>query len=418
MSIFPLIIIAGQKDAKLTLFEDNFSKTIDNKELTGGFLEFLNHYINGSKGLSAQEFYDRGMDWQNQSFTFSKHWAKIDESEDIDYGINSGGYNQNGTYFTFMKNTSDVFKGAEQEVILNDSVSHNFYVYAKTPSYSNLEIRIVSDSQIIYSKDFGIISDNWTKYETIIPPLKGYHKVKFQIGNRDGILHLDETSLMPTNHINGMRKEMYKMLEYWKPGMLRYPGGCFADFKDVLLENCIGEVDQRKAPLLGWPPASQRMDWGADEFLQFCEALEIEPHITVNYENGTPSEAAAWVEYCNGDTNTYYGKLRAKNGHPEPYDVKYFEIGNEQWHNQDKYVRDYVHFYDAMKEIDPDIIILIDGNHWNGTADIEKLYGIVGKKTNSTVIILLLEENLILLLTVTWSLNHFLQHLICMKLMT
>ncbi len=375
--------LADNKHATLSIYNDYFSKTYVHKEIFGGFLEYLNHYINGPKGIYAQEFLDRGMDWKNLSSNFSRKWTQIDVAEDVNYGITEGGYNRNGEFYTFIINKSQNFKGAAQEVCLNDSVSHEFYVYAKTPTHSNLTIRLLMDSNLVYSYNFGNVTTDWEKYKLEIPPINGIHKVSFQIGNNtEGELHIDEASLMPTNNIKGLRQEFYDMLKYWNPGMLRYPGGCFADSPGVLLESCIGDLDQRLAPLVVWPPVSQRMEWGADEFLRFCEELDIEPHITVNYVNGTAEEAAAWVEYCNSDTNTYWGNKRAENGHPAPYNVKYFEIGNEQWDNQEQYAEDYIKYYDLMKAVDSSIMILIDGNHWNGNADMDYLYTKVKDKND------------------------------------
>ncbi len=371
---------ADIKTAGLKIYHDDFPPTVVNRELTGGFLEFLYHYINDPKGIYAQEFLDRGFDWKNKSWNSSIKWDVLGRDDNAAISLKKGGYNKRGEYFIQIDNLSEQFQGLEQEVFLNDSISHDFYIYAKSPVNSDLCIQLIKNSEIVYSHDFGAVSEQWQKYSIEIPPLKEAHKVRFQIGNTNGKLHIDEASLIPSNNVNGLRHEFYEMFKYWHPGMLRYPGGCFADSPDVLLESCIGELDQRVSPLVVWPPASQRMDWGAYEFLTFCEELDIEPHITVNYVHGTPQEAADWVEYCNADTNTYYGKIRQEHGHPKPFSVKYFEIGNEQWENQEKYAHDYLKFYDAMKAVDPDINILIDGNHWNGAADIQKLYGIVGRK--------------------------------------
>lgn len=62
----------------------------------------------------------------------------------------------------------------------------------------------------------------------------------------------------------------------------------------------------------------QRLDFGTDEFVQFCRNADMEPQITVNFGVGTPDEAADWVEYANGDRSTFYGTIRAEDGHPEP----------------------------------------------------------------------------------------------------
>ena len=117
--------------------------------------------------------------------------------------------------------------------------------------------------------------------------------------------------------------------------------------------------------------------------MRFCQLTDIKPLICVNVGDGTAEEAADWVEYCNGSTNTPMGKLRAENGHPEPYGVKYWNLGNELWgHWQtgyceaEEYSERYKVFSRAMLERDPSIRLMVcahgafnigDYNTWNRT---------------------------------------------------
>ena len=70
---------------------------------------------------------------------------------------------------------------------------------------------------------------------------------------------------------------------------------------------------------------------GTDEHIALARHIGAEPLICVNAGDGTAQEAADWVEYCNGGLETKWGKVRAERGHPEPFNVKYWEIGNEIW---------------------------------------------------------------------------------------
>src|SRR5690606_34643815 len=106
-----------------------------------------------------------------------------------------------------------------------------------------------------------------------------------------------------------------------------------------------------------------------DEYLRLAELLGIEPLITVNAGSGTAEEAARWVEYVNGDTTTEMGRLRARNGRPEPYGVRFWNIGNELWgHWQIGYTspaihaRRYAEFARAMRAVDPSIRIVANGH--------------------------------------------------------
>jgi len=109
--------------------------------------------------------------------------------------------------------------------------------------------------------------------------------------------------------------------------IVRYPGGCFADtyhWKDG-----IGDRDRRPerwSPIWNeWEPN----DFGIDEFMDLAEELGFDSHITLNYLSGTAQEAAEWVQYANGAADSPMGRLRARNGHTQPYGIKLWAVGNE-----------------------------------------------------------------------------------------
>jgi alpha-N-arabinofuranosidase len=149
-----------------------------------------------------------------------------------------------------------------------------------------------------------------------------------------GTTWIGAVSLIPADHFHGMRRDVVDLLKELKPGNLRWPGGCFAEYyhwKDGLLP-----VDQRP-PIgphqwVGLLPDSDGYDnheIGIDEFIALCRELNCDPHITTRYGEGTVEEAASWVEYCNGDENSPWGKIRAERGYREPYGVRYWYVGNE-----------------------------------------------------------------------------------------
>lgn len=376
------------EEAVITVDTEQVSNHEIPPELFGGFIEFLNNFINGPEGMWAQEIMDRGFDAAgDQDPGVSKYWNRYTENSTIDaeLSLEDGGYNPNGVFSQkITKNSGDGLAGVSQKVYLADSVEHPFYVYFKGDIGNSsliIQLQDVENREIIYESELDIPDDNWQKNEIVIPAIPGVHYANLIIGiSTPGYIYVDEVSLMPNNNVFGVRKEFYEIYNKWKPGVIRYPGGSFADFHSSKLKHSIGDIDKRNSPNFGDGKVPQRMGLGTDEFIQFCDSLGIEPHITVNYYTGAPEEAAAWVEYCNGSVETKWGARRAANGHPEPYNVKYWEIGNEQWNNVDSYAIGYVDFYDAMKEVDSSIVIMIDGNHWTGKTNFEKLMGVVGKK--------------------------------------
>ena len=106
-----------------------------------------------------------------------------------------------------------------------------------------------------------------------------------------------------------------------------------------------------------------------DEFMTLCKLIGAEPYITVNAGFGDAHSAAEEVEYMNGASSTRLGAERARNGHPEPYHVKYWDIGNEPygaWQlgrtDLKYYVLKHNEFAKAMRKADPSITLLASGN--------------------------------------------------------
>jgi len=127
----------------------------------------------------------------------------------------------------------------------------------------------------------------------------------------------------------GVRLDVTSATRALNVPVVRWPGGCFADVYHW--EDAIGpRAARRPKPNRHWGGIESNM-FGTDEFLHWCRLAGVEPYINVNLGSGTLDEALRWLEYCNGDTSTPQGALRAANGHPAPYGVKYWGIGNETW---------------------------------------------------------------------------------------
>lgn len=164
----------------------------------------------------------------------------------------------------------------------------------------------------------------------------------------------------------GFRKDVLEAVRAIKCPLLRWPGGNFAS--NYHWEDGIGPKEKRLVRFdLAWSKEETNR-FGTDEFIEYCRAVEAEPYICVNLGTGTLDEAIGWLEYCNSKGNTHYAKLREKNGHPEPYRVKYWGIGNEnygEWQvghrsakEYAKVLREYAKF---MKVVDPAIKVIAVG---------------------------------------------------------
>jgi len=181
-----------------------------------------------------------------------------------------------------------------------------------------------------------------------------------------GTLHIGAVSLMPADHIEGWRPEVIAVLKSLRSGVYRWPGGNFVSAHDW--RDAIGDPD-RRPPI--WDPvwsAVQSNDVGTDEFMTLCCLVEVEPYITVNSGFGAARSAEEYVEYANGPVTTHMGAMRAANGHPEPYRVKFWNIGNEMWGDwqygympMEQYMVKHNLFAKAMRKADPNIILIASG---------------------------------------------------------
>ena len=125
---------------------------------------------------------------------------------------------------------------------------------------------------------------------------------------------------------NGFRKDVIEALRELKVPIVRWPGGCFVSsyhWLDGVGHNRIPTYDK------AWK-VEEPNTFGTDEYIKWCQAIGAEPYICTNAGTGTPEEMSDWVEYCNLDIGKY-AIMRHENGNPEPYKVKYWSVGNENW---------------------------------------------------------------------------------------
>lgn len=167
---------------------------------------------------------------------------------------------------------------------------------------------------------------------------------------------------------NRLRPDTLDLITQLHPPLIRYPGGNFAS--GYHWEDGIGARETRPLRRDAAWQAEETNQVGTDEFLSLCQQIGAEPVICVNDGSGTAEEAARWVAYCNRPENTEQGTRRALNGHSEPYNVKYWGIGNEVWGpwqigttTAQEYTQRAARFIQAMKKVDPSIKIVAVGNN-------------------------------------------------------
>ncbi len=141
-------------------------------------------------------------------------------------------------------------------------------------------------------------------------------------------LFVRENSPIPNR--NGMRSDVVDALKELAIPVLRWPGGCFAD--EYHWENGIGPKNNRvKMINTHWGGITEDNSFGTHEFFELCEQLGCEPYISGNLGSGTVREMSEWIEYMTSDAISPMTDLRKENGRTEPWHLKYFGIGNENW---------------------------------------------------------------------------------------
>lgn len=215
----------------------------------------------------------------------------------------------------------------------------------------------------------GKVTGKWQKLTAEMMSAGNDAKAKFQlVFNGKGTVTLDVVSLFPPtfkNRPNGLRPDLAEMLYNLHPKFVRFPGGCFVEGQESPAnafhwEKTIGPIEEREG--------HKNVNWGYrttdgigfDEYLQMAEDFGAKPLYVVNvglwHGGKTPVDSLQpWIdetlnalEYANGDVTTKYGALRAKNGHPAPYNIEYLEIGNEN--NQPDPALQSDHYYERFKK--------------------------------------------------------------------
>ena len=192
----------------------------------------------------------------------------------------------------------------------------------------------------------------------------------FVIMVKNGTVQVDMATMTTQTgkNLGGFRPDILKAVKELHPTCLRWPGGGYVAQYDWRWGIGPQENRERWAHWM-WMDYYQNC-FGTDEFIRFCREVNSEPVIVVSVKFERPAEeydsilqnAVNWLRYCNAPATDEWGAKRAANGHPEPYNVKYWEIDNEMWEmgidRYEKCVRD---FSEAMRKIDPSIKIIACG---------------------------------------------------------
>jgi len=362
--------------------------------LYGQFLEYMFQGIKG--GLHAELIRNRSFEEAPNAIGLSRSWERYPDDRNDDPALDftwddstfyperiRPGPEDHGHSLRVNARRGSVTRHGvyQSQIPIRKDVEYQGSLWLKTNRYEG-RIVVTLESEVEGDKPYAeasipAIHGGWRKYEFHLrsPRVDPLARLAILFLGR-GRVWMDQVSLLPGDALDGVRRDVFERVQDLRPAFIRWPGGNVA--QDYHWRWGVGPRDQRVTwTNLAWRNEPEPSDFGTDEYVRFCQRLGARPSITVNVEGrgATAEEAAAWVEYCNGPVSSKYGGMRAGNGHPEPYAVRYWEIGNEIWgswvrgySDAETYARNFLRYQAAMRAVDPNLRLIASGDNdmkWN-----------------------------------------------------
>jgi alpha-L-arabinofuranosidase len=305
-------------------------------------------------------------------------WRAFGEEKSATVATSFGNNMVNGLHGKIVNNASSHAAGIAQDGIpVKAGMTYKFEAYLSPTGIgrrvpgadATVTIGLYADSALTkpYARAaIALKTAGLRKYSAVLRVPETSDNATFALAvEPKGFAAMDLISLMPADNFSGWRADVVSALKDMGLHSYRYPGGCFASFVDW--ETMVGPPEQRVPYTNPYWGGLEPNHVGTDEFLRLMELVKGEPLLCINMLTGTPQHAADWVAYTNGGAGTHYGSLRARNGHPKPYGVKYWELDNEaQRRFSAEQYADQCRLYSAkMKAVDPSIRLSAIGYFWN-----------------------------------------------------
>lgn len=259
---------------------------------------------------------------------------------------------------------------------------------------------------VIGEAALGGFTGEWQRYEATITPSATIARGQFRITvGHAGELDLDMVSLYPKStwngRPNGLRKDLVQLLADLKPGFIRFPGGCIVEGRRLALryqwKKTVGDLAERRGLINRWadendriaPDYYQSFGLGFYEYFQLAEDVGAEPLPILNcgmacqFNSGEMApldqldeyvqDALDLIEFANGPANSRWGGLRARLGHPAPFNMRMLGVGNEQWGG--RYIDRYRQFAAALRAKYPEIQLIASAGPFARGEQFDFLWG-------------------------------------------
>jgi alpha-L-arabinofuranosidase len=406
VSILNFILLSGQQ----TIININTTKpgAAISKNLYGIFFEEINHA--GEGGIYGEILQNRGMEANRlpenmlrigSELTTKQGWKHYYPQPDSLVGwslVVKGGAQGNIKQVSenplnlnnpmSMKISVNKLANGELQIInkgfwgisLIKGDNYLLSLYARSADQFKGEIAVVlqaKDGKVLSKEIIKSIGNGWGKYSCRLNAnITDTNAQLAIVPLSEGTLWIDMVSMFPEktykNRPNGMRLDLANKIEDFKPGFIRFPGGCIVEgatlANRVRWKNTIGDISKRPGHWVLWDYHSTD-GMGFHEYLQFCEDLKCPAMYVISIGMSCQfrkteivdtsllqpyvDEVMDALEYALGPVSSKWGSERAKNGHPEPFNLKYVEVGNENY--GPVYQSHYNFFYRAIKEKYPKI---------------------------------------------------------------
>lgn len=283
----------------------------------------------------------------------------------------------------WLKRFAEAQRKPDNGLVVEAGKEYRFSMYARVQDYSG-RIGVSLETQagkVLAHQSISGMGPDWKKFELTLSPGTSDTNARLVVSfDKPGTVWLDMVSLFPAKTWKnlGLRPDLAQMMANMHPGLLRFPGGSFSE-GHILADawrwkETIGDVAQRPGSWNIWGYRSSN-GLGFLEYLELAEALGAKPlyvaHVGMAERGFVPMDRLGpWIqdvldaiEYANGPVTSKWGAVRAKDGHPAPFHLKYVEIGNENgmgysWGGGTRadYLPRYKAFYNAIKSHYPDIV--------------------------------------------------------------
>ncbi len=312
----------------------------------------------------------------NRNFEFPNHLQGWNTFGKVTVGDFEPAFTRNPHYVTvYPSGHKEKTSGLENKGFFGmgfkKGMKYDFTVYARLNNLqgktAKIRVELVGDDNVPMDRQVITLSNNqWQKKTVTLTANRTMQHGLLRIFNAGSeAVDLDYVSLFPEDNWHGLRADLVKDLEDLHPGIFRFPGGCIVEGTDLQTryqwKNTIGDPENRPINENRWNytfPHRQYADYyqsyglGFYEYFLLAEKIGAEPlpvlscglacqfqnadndsnaHVALKDLQPYVDDALDLIEFCNGDVNTKWGKIRARLGHPKPFNLKQIGIGNEQW---------------------------------------------------------------------------------------